>query len=61
MSKGKVRASSCNVACASSREAEMNVVSLTDSEEKKIALVAKQDAHPMAGTQSGQQYLKKYD
>jgi len=47
--------------CGSSREAETNVASLTDSEEEEIVLVAKQNTPPMTGTRSGQQYLKKYD
>ena len=37
-SKGKAKASSCNVVCISSREAETNVPSLTDSEEEIIVL-----------------------
>jgi len=37
-SKGKAKASSCNVVCASSRKAEIDVPSLTDSEEKTIVL-----------------------
>ena len=32
--KGKVKASPCNVVCASSQEAETDVPSLTDSEEE---------------------------
>ena len=39
-SKGKAKASSCNVVCASSREAETDVPSLTDSEEETIVLAA---------------------
>jgi len=34
---------------------------LTDSDEGKIVLAGEQDAPPMAGTRSGQQYLKKYN
>ena len=56
-SKDKAKASSYNVVCASSREAEIDVASLTDSEEEKIILAAKQDAPPMTRTRSGQQYL----
>ena len=37
-SKGKAKASSCNVMCASPREAETDVPSLTDSEEETIIL-----------------------
>ena len=37
-SKGKAKATSCNVVCASSREAETDVPSLTDSEEETIVL-----------------------
>ena len=39
-SKGKAKVSSCNVVCASSREAETDVLSLTDSEEETIVLAA---------------------
>ena len=39
-SKGKAKASSCNVVCAFSREVETDVPSLTDSEEKTIVLAA---------------------
>jgi len=59
-SKGKVKASSCNVVCASSREAETDVPSLTDSEEETIAL-ATEPNQMVAETRSGQSYLKKYD
>ena len=58
-SKGKAKASSCNVVCASSREAETDVPSLTDSEEETIVLTAEPN-QPMAGTRSGQPYLKQY-
>ena len=58
-SKGKAKASSCNVVCASSREAETDVPSLTDSEEETIVLAAEPN-QPMAGTRSGQPYLKQY-
>ena len=37
-SKGKAKATSCNVICASSRKAETDVPSLTDSEEETIVL-----------------------
>ena len=47
--------------CASSREAEIDVPSLTDSEEKIIVLAAKPYAPFVAGTHSDQSYLKKYD
>ena len=43
-SKGKARASPCNVVCASSREAETDVPSLTDSEEETIVLAAELNA-----------------
>jgi len=42
------------VVCASSRKAERNVASLTDSEEEEFILTAEQDALPMAGTPSRQ-------
>ena len=60
-SKGKAKTFSCNVVCASSREDETYVTSLTDSEGGKIVLVVEQSAPLVAGTRSGQQYLKKYD
>ena len=57
--KGKAKASSCNVVCASSREAETDVPSLTDSEEETIVL-ATEPNQLVAETRSGQSYLKKY-
>jgi len=59
-SRGKAKALPCNVVCASSREAETNVPSLTDFEET-IVLAAEPNAPLVAGTHSGQSYLKKYD
>ena len=59
-SKGKAKASSCNVVCASSREAETDVPSLTSSEEETIVLTAEPN-QLVAETRSGQSYLKKYD
>ena len=47
--------------CASSREVETDVPSLTDSEEETIVLTAEPNAPLVAGTRSGQSYLKKYD
>jgi len=46
---------------ASSREAETDVISLTDSEEETIILIAEPNAPLIAGTRSGQSYLMKYD
>jgi len=60
-SKGKSRPSPYNVVCASSSEAEIDVTSLTDSEEEIIVLTAEQNTPLVARTHSGQQYLKKYD
>jgi len=60
-SKGKARASSCNVVCASSREAETDVPSLTNSEEETIVLAAELNEPLVAKTRSGQSYLKKYN
>ena len=59
-SKGKAKATSCNVVCVSSREAETDVPSLTDSEEETIVL-ATEPSQLVAETRSGQSYLKKYD
>jgi len=42
-------------------KAETNVSSPTDSEEETIVLAAKSNVSLMAGTRSGQSYLKKYD
>ena len=50
-SKGKAKASSCHVICASSREAEDDVPSLTDSEEETIVL-ATEPNQPTTGTRS---------
>ena len=47
--------------CASSKEVETYVASITDLEEEEIALVTKQSAPPVVETMSGQQYLKKKD
>ena len=47
--------------CAFSRETETGVASLIDSEEDEIVLAARTKCPPVAGTRSGQQYLKKYD
>ena len=60
-SKGKAKASSCNVVCTSSREAETDVPSLTDSEEETIVLAAEPSQPLVAETRSGQSCLKKYD
>ena len=51
-SKGKTKATSCNVVCASSREAETDVPSLTDSEEETIVLAA-EPSRLVAETRSG--------
>jgi len=59
-SKDKAK-TSCNVVCASSREAESDVASLTDLEEESIVLAAEQGAQLVAETRFDQQYLKKYD
>jgi len=47
--------------CASSREVETDIASLTDTEEETIVLAAEPNAPLVAGTRSGQSYLKKYD
>ena len=52
--KSKGKASTCKVICVSSREAEADVASITDSEEEEIILTTKQGALPMVGTQSDQ-------
>ena len=60
-SRCKAIASSCNVVCASSKEAETDVPSLTNSEEETIVLAAEPNSPLIARTHSGQSYLKKYD
>jgi len=47
--------------CASWREAEIDVASLTNSEEEEIILAKEHNTPDVVGTQSGQKYLKKYD
>ena len=47
--------------CASSREAETDIPSLTDSEEETIILAIELNVPLVAGTRSSQSYLKKYD
>ena len=59
--QGKAKASPCNVVCASSWEEKTDVPSLTDSEEETIILAAEPNVLLVAGTRSGQSYLKKYD
>jgi len=49
-SKDKGKASVCNMICASSKEVEIDVASMTDSEEEEIVLTIKQSVPPMAGT-----------
>ena len=58
--KSKAKASPCNVMCASSREVETDIPSLIDLEKEIIVLAAEPNAL-VAGTHSGQTYLKKYD
>ena len=60
-SKGKEKASSCNVVCAFSRETTIDVPSLTDSEEETIIPAAELNELLMAETRLGQSYLKRYD
>jgi len=60
-SKGKARASPCNVECAFSQEAETDVLSLIDSEEETIVLATELNAPLVAKTCLGQSYLKKYN
>jgi len=60
-SRGKAKVSPCNVVYTFSKEAKTDVFSLTDSEEEIIVLAAELNAPLVAGTHSGQSYLKKYD
>ena len=48
-SKGKTKASPCNVVCASFKEAEIDIASLTDSEEETIVLTAEPNTSLIAG------------
>ena len=47
--------------CVSSREAKIDVPSLTDYEEEIIVLAAGPNLSLIVGTRPGQSYLKKYD
>jgi len=60
-SKDKVKASFCNVVCASSWEAKTDDPSLTNLVEETIVLVAELNKSLVAEARSGQSYLKKYD
>ena len=60
-SRGRAKASSCNVVSVSSRETEEGVASLTDSEEEEFVLAVNQDAPPIFKNYSSKQYLKKYN
>jgi len=60
-SRGKAKASPCNVVCASSWKAKTDVPSLTDSEEETIVLTAELNAPLVDETHSDQLCLKKYD
>jgi len=60
-SRGKVKASPCNVVCASSREAKTDVALLIYLEEETIVLAIEPNAPLVVGTHSDQSYLKKYD
>ena len=60
-SRGKAKDSPCNVVCASSKETKTNVPSLTDSEGETIVLAVEPNTPLIAGTRSGQSYLKKYN
>ena len=52
-SRGKAKASPCNVVCAFSKEEETDIPSLTDSEEKTIIFAAESNAPLVARTRSG--------
>ena len=60
-STGKAKALPCNIVCASSREAETDVPSLTDSEEETIVLDTESNAPLITGIRSSQSCLKKYN
>ena len=52
-SRGKAKVSPYNVVCASSKEAEIDVTSLTDFEEETIVLIAEPNTPLIEGTHSG--------
>ena len=52
-SRSKTKASPCNVVCASSREVETDVPSLTDSKEETIVFATESNMPLIAGTCSG--------
>jgi len=60
-SRSKTKASLCYVVCVSSRKAETNIPSLTNSEEETSVLATKPNASLIEGNRSDQSYLKKYD
>ena len=60
-SRGKAKASPCNVMCASSWKPETNVPSLTNSEKETMVLAAEPNVPLVAETHPSQSYLKKYD
>lgn len=49
-SKGKAKASVCNIMCASSKEADFDVPPLTDSEEETMILATQTEASLVAET-----------
>ena len=59
--QGQSKSFTCNMVCASFREVKIDVPSLSDSEEETIILAAEPNAPLVAGTRSGQSYLKKYN
>ena len=60
-SKGKGKASSCNVITPCPREEDGATASLTDTDNERSVLAAEQEIQPNSGTRSGKKYLKKYD
>ena len=59
-SRGKGKAT-CNMVSVSSKEAETNITSLTDSEEEKSVFISEPEVQPTSTTRSGKQYQKDYD
>ena len=45
----------------STAEEDVDIASLTDSENEESAFIAEPEIPPMAGTRSGKQFLRKYD
>ena len=59
-SKPKLKEKSCNAASLTTDNDVVTVISLSDSEEEKLVLVAQPAASQLIGTRSRRQYLRQY-